>query len=69
MSRTFPDQARINEHNTDICDLKLRTTDQYCTATLALCDFKNKADFTHKFPHISEAMIIVDLYKSIKGIE
>lgn len=69
MATKFLDQVCISEHNTAICDLILRTTDWYCTAALALCDFKNKADCTHKYPHFCEEMNFIDPYKSVKRIE
>lgn len=69
MTTEFLDQVCITEHNTAICDLRLRTTDPYCTATLALCDFKSKADCTHKYPHICEEVTFIDLYKAMKIIE
>lgn len=69
MAKKFLDQVRISEHNSVICDLRLRITGWYCTATLALCDFKSKADCTHKYPHICEEMVFIDPYKSMRRIE
>lgn len=69
MVTKFLDQACIKQHNPAICDLRLRTEEWYCSASLVLCDFKNKTGCTYKYPHICEEMIFIDLYKSIKRIE